>query len=103
MVLAPTRKRCYGPRTNQEAMLWSSHQPGSDAMVLAPTRKRCYGPRTNQEAMRWSSLISSLDVGPTFPNGGKNKIHFSFLIRPYYGAAWGGVGFASVYDLLAAT
>ena len=24
MVLAPTRRRCYGPRTNQEAMLWSS-------------------------------------------------------------------------------
>ena len=55
MVLAPTRRRCYGPRTNQEAMLWSSHQPGGDAMVLAPTRRRCGGPRTNQEAMRWSS------------------------------------------------
>ena len=102
MVLAPTRRRCYGPRTNQEAMLWSSHQPGGDAVVLAPTRRRCYGPRTNQEAMRWSSLISSLDVGTTFPNSGKNKINLSFLTRPYYGAARGGVGFAFVYDLLAA-
>ena len=55
MVLAPTRRRCYGPRTNQEAMRWSSHQPGGDAMVLAPTRRRCGGPRTNQEAMLWSS------------------------------------------------
>ena len=72
-------------------------------MVLAPTRKRCYGPRTNQEAMLWSSLISSLDVGTTFPNSGKNKIHLSFLTWPYYGADRGGVGFASVYDLLAAT
>ena len=55
-------------------------------MVLAPTRRRCYGPRTNQEAMLWSSLISSLDVGTTFPNSGK-KINLSFLTRPYYGAA----------------
>ena len=78
--------------TNQEAMLWSSHQPGGDAMVLAPTRRRCYGPRTNQEAMLWSSLISSLDVGTTFPNSGKNKINLSFLTRPYYGAARGVLG-----------
>ena len=51
--------------------------------------------------MWWSLLISSLDVGTTFFNSGKNKIHLFFLTRRYDGAARGGVGYASVYDLLA--